>query len=79
MERAAAATRRVVEPVLAALRILCGAEQSHGDPAVTRCGVVTPSTLTLPSRTRRNAGCRRVNSITSPKAGRFRKSTCEPH
>src|SRR5436190_12740986 len=31
VERAAAATRRVVEPVLAALRILCGAEQSRSE------------------------------------------------
>jgi LuxR family maltose regulon positive regulatory protein len=38
VERAAAGTRRVVEPVLAALGILRAAEQWHGDPALTRCG-----------------------------------------
>ena len=38
VQRSAAATRRVVEPVLAALRILGAAEQRHGDPALTRCG-----------------------------------------
>jgi LuxR family maltose regulon positive regulatory protein len=38
VERAAAATRRVVEPVLAALWILCAAEQRRGAPALTRCG-----------------------------------------
>ena len=38
VERAAADTRRVVEPVLAALRILRAAEQRHGDQALTRCG-----------------------------------------
>ena len=38
VEHSAAATRRVVEPVLAALRILGAAEQRHGDPALTRCG-----------------------------------------
>jgi LuxR family maltose regulon positive regulatory protein len=38
VQHAAAATRRVVEPVLAALRILRAAELRHGDPALTRCG-----------------------------------------
>jgi len=38
LEHTAAATRRVVEPVLAALRILGAAERRRGDPSLTRCG-----------------------------------------
>ena len=38
VDRAASATRRVVEPVLAALWILSAAEQRRGAPALTRCG-----------------------------------------
>ncbi len=38
LERAATADRRVLGPVLAALRILGAAEQRHRDPALTRCG-----------------------------------------
>jgi LuxR family maltose regulon positive regulatory protein len=37
-ERTAAAARRVIEPVLAALRILGAAEQRHQDPSLTRSG-----------------------------------------
>jgi LuxR family maltose regulon positive regulatory protein len=36
--RAAAAARRVIEPVLAALRILGAGEQRHQDPSLTRSG-----------------------------------------
>jgi LuxR family maltose regulon positive regulatory protein len=38
VQHAAAATRRVIEPALAALRILCAAERSDRDPALTRSG-----------------------------------------
>ena len=52
VDRAASATRRVVEPVLAALWILSAAEQRRGAPALTRCGWALAGPAQEPAATR---------------------------